>query len=693
MKYYGCLLGTLFLFGTSATAPSEAGIPGGPVPIFEQRARHEPILTASDVPEGEFQEGKDEFCKDGGWHCIVPEAAARPPWRSAPAVLHNRLWAISKEGIVAQSEDARSWCEPETTPPFASTGFQNSPEFQMFAFSGQMWVMTYHQSREASGLPAWNTTGLWSSQDGDAWEDLSMYLPELVGRARPALLGGSMVLVDTSSAWTSPDGMNWTPATKRAPWGPRVEFSVTAHDNALFLLGGRTVSGAEPADGSLCTDVWRSVDAIRWECVNTAVPFPHRTRAALTSYREYLWLIGGAVGSTSSNDTWVSRDGQSWQCLMPSAPWRPRFGAEAVEFNNFLWLVGGRSEYGYLEDALWSTSDGKDWQGEAQGLPWKPRVNATVLRFKDAWWMLGGYEVDFWYFGSNPKPDIWRTTDWKSWEQVGTLPTSIERKRIKILAGTDTLWIITLADNSEDPYRLEVWRSDDGTNWSSVKTKPDWVYWQICAAEVLNDNLVVFTEPRREHGFRSKSPPWNVVTSRNGERWETIGSIPSPAEDGNYSLRTFSQDGSLWAYPIGRPSRDMWRSDDAKQWIPVPMTTFPVACYSRKFLWCDGYLWLTNAKWAEGEASTYSEVNFELRDWWRSRDGNTWERVPFATRPRSNSTIEGYSQALVDTTDGLILVDTVACSVYRWDPELAERCYIPEADDADIGIWTSSGHY
>lgn len=693
MKYRLGWLGTLILLGMWTAAPLAAGQPVENAPIFEQRNRLEYDSTIPDAQQNVDPTFKDTSCGFSGWHCIVPEAQKDPPYQYSPAVFRGLLWAISKYGHVAASEDVRTWHQPETVPPFAASGFEDSPEYQVFSYSGLLWVLRYDPSKDVSGRPGWSTTGLWMTRDGDTWEDKSQNLPGLVGRAKPVQLGNSMVLVDASSVWRSEDGMHWTHATERAPWGPRAEYSIAAHDGALFLIGGKKLNVTEAPGASDCTDVWRSTDAAHWECVNTDVPFHCRVGAALASYREYLWLVGGAMGSTYRNDTWVSRDGRSWHCLTQSAPWSTRGSVEAVDFGGFLWLVGGRSAYGYPGDAIWSTSNGKDWQDVFHRLPWTPRAHATILRFKDSWWMMGGSDPETFSNTSNSKQDVWRTTDWKAWEQVGTLPGAIQGKRVKFLAGTDVLWIVTLASGGEERYQLEVWRSEDGVLWTSVDTNPNWLYWEICAAEILDDTLLLFSQTRKELREPGTASPWMVNSSRDGKRWKTIGSIPYPSGAGYHWLETVSLNGTLWAYSRGGASRDLWRSDNGKDWVPLPMDTFPEPFNERRFLGYNGFLWLIDAEWNIGDPRFEGQNTYALRDWWRLNDGAAWERIPFARALTPRSSLFEFSQEYIDSPDGLIMVDTRTRSVYRWDPGLAESCYIPNAEDVDIGRWISSMIY
>lgn len=671
-----CLIATLLLFLGIATAqPVEPGALDHPKDPGKGRASNPATNCESEAGQ------------NGGWHLVLPGTATPQPWRTSPAVFLDRLWAISARGIVAETHDAIDWRERILTPPFASPTPLDLPDYQMVAHARALWVMTHHNTKPDADSPTWKSGGLWSSRNGEIWNDVSEHLPELVGKAILGSFGESLVLFDTSSVWTSPDGLTWTNTSPNAPWGPRNGFSITVHDGALFLLGGRLNAQGDDGIRGMCTDVWKSTDAVRWECVANKLPLLFRISPTLASYGGKLWLTGGMAGTATLSDTWVSEDGRNWNCESLAAPWNPRYEMKAVTFKGALWLFGGRNESGLVNDALWSTHNGRLWQEPTPRMPWGARTRTTIVHFKDSWWMLGGVSAHNFLDKTLQREDIWRTKDWRNWEHAGALPTEIKGKQCQILAGQDALWIVTLT-NQDGSIAQEVWHSPDGMEWSHFEIDRKLFPQPVCAVNVLGKKLVVFTEPLRTYAPLDKTGPWNVYTTRNGKRWKHCASIPYPADDDEYTIGTYGHPGVLWAFPEGSASRALWRSTDAVHWKENSMAALPEPCHRRQFLWHDDQLWLIDADWKKTNEKLEIRSSFNLTSWWRSKNGSTWERVPYAREPRTDLPPMEYDQVFVNTNDGLIMVDTNARRVYRWDPAVAAQCYT--GDSKEPGVLTGS---
>ncbi len=673
------LLATLLLFLGIATAqPVEPGARNHPKDSGKVR-------TSNPAPDCE-----SEAAQNGGWHLLLPGTATPQPWRTSPAIFLDRLWAISARGIVAESDDALAWREPKSLPPFAVSNPRVAPDYQMVAFSERLWVMTQHNAKLQYESALWAPGGLWTSVDGETWNKVSADLPGLKEKAILLPFGKSLVLLDTTSVWTSPDGLVWTSNSEQAPWGPRKHYGVATHGDALYLLGGRSLAGGGSAVTHMCTDVWKSEDGTRWECIVRELPFAFRAKPTLISHQDQLWLIGGITGSRVLNDTWLSVDGKTWTSRSLSTPWGPRVETKAVVFNDLLCLFGGKHESGLVRDALWTKETGSDWRDQTPTMPWKPREGSSVLRFKESWWLIGGSFSPEYMGRTLEAMDIWRTTDWKNWEQAGSLPSSLKGEYCQVLAGHDALWIVTLALAEKRATQPQLWRSEDGVQWDRIDFEPDWLPELICAAGVLGKNLVLFTEPPRKSGAPRSTAPWNVYASRNGKKWKQRSSIPYPVDGYFDRLGVYGHRGTLWAYPDGNDSSELWRTTDAMHWQAQPMTSFPERCYQRRFLWHAGHLWLTSSEWSKQESVSGPFNSYRLKRWWRTKNGHTWERVSHARNVSTDSTSADREHVFVDTKDGVILVNTRTCRVYKWDPRLAEQC---NDDTGEIGTFTSSDFF
>jgi hypothetical protein len=113
------------------------------------------------------------------------------------------------------------------------------------------------------------------------------------GQGDPAQRGegqGNFLSETCSEIWASDDGVEWELITE-APWGGRHCFGAVVHDGHMWVVGG------DNARGPYQTDVWKSSNALDWECVTAVAPWPERALHLVCVFDDYIWVMGGQANS------------------------------------------------------------------------------------------------------------------------------------------------------------------------------------------------------------------------------------------------------------------------------------------------------------------------------------------------------------------------------------------------------------
>ncbi len=80
-------------------------------------------------------------------------------------------------------------------------------------------------------------------------------------------------------------------------------------------------------------DVWSSSDGVNWTEATRDAPWSDgEGQLGHTSvvYANKIWLLGGYSGSDRRNDAWHTTDGINWVQATGSAPWALRYGHSSV---------------------------------------------------------------------------------------------------------------------------------------------------------------------------------------------------------------------------------------------------------------------------------------------------------------------------------------------------------------------------
>ena len=93
---------------------------------------------------------------------------------------------------------------------------------------------------------------------------------------------------------------------RQVDWVRRYGHASVVLNDAMFLIGG------SDANGTPCSDVWRSADGLKWEKTAEGA-WPARSNHAVVAFDDKIFVLGGfGENGARFNDIWCSSDGKNW---------------------------------------------------------------------------------------------------------------------------------------------------------------------------------------------------------------------------------------------------------------------------------------------------------------------------------------------------------------------------------------------
>jgi hypothetical protein len=283
------------------------------------------------------------------------------------------------------------------------------------------------------------------------------------------LLNFSVLACSESAAKSS--GYVWNEVTRAAQFP-------TGYNYPVFVLNGEMLA--------LNNGGWTSKDGANW--TKTDLP-----ESGLNSAYQKFVQFGGAVyalGAMQGNyldfklSTKISRtrDGKTWEVLSEKSNLPARVFYGAAVFKDKIWLVGGWDGKKYYND-VWNSADGVNWTRVTEKAAWSERT-ASIIVFKNKLLLIGGGVIDG---DKNVNPDsgneFWTSEDGVNWTQIKT-------NREKNRGGTpivfdDKLWLV--GANRGNEFQSGVLFSEDIKNWQEMKAP--WSPRGAVAVWIFGDKL------------------------------------------------------------------------------------------------------------------------------------------------------------------------------------------------------------
>ena len=241
-------------------------------------------------------------------------------------------------------------------------------------FNAQVWMFA------GDGIHSDAERDVWSSYNGQNWSAVTLnadfgmrfYHTALSYHGNMWVIAGSNDINygsgSRADAWYSDNGVDWTPATQNAAFGPRSYLLSTVFLDKMWVVGGR-------AGGTPFKDAWYSTNGADWIAATRNAEFHYPaliTSSQIFVYNNLMWIINGAT------EVWNTSDGIVWTQVPIINGWGgTRPGFSAIVYNNLMWIIGGNVSSNDTNDVYYS-SDGANWTLDSTG-QFTPREDFQLL--------------------------------------------------------------------------------------------------------------------------------------------------------------------------------------------------------------------------------------------------------------------------------------------------------------------------
>lgn len=231
-----------------------------------------------------------------------------------------------------------------------------------------------------------------------------------------------------------------------------------------------------------------------------------------------------------------------WTKLLDNAEWRKTYNFQLFSLRNTLWT--------FHPDGTWYTTDGANWKKSPLPNSIKNLAFLDYIEFRGAVYGLGYFDGNIEQFEF--KPEIFRTTDMKSWTSLSKSSNLPKRFFYHPFVFLVKIWIIGGEDKSTK--YSDIWNSEDGIHWT--KQKENLPFGKRSGSQIvtLNDTLYLL-----DH---------DVWRSTDGLNWELVTEeIVSGETLFGYSAQVF--DGKIWLLGCNRNGQftsQVLFSSDGKNW-------------------------------------------------------------------------------------------------------------------------------
>jgi hypothetical protein len=241
----------------------------------------------------------------------------------------------------------------------------------------------------------------------------------------------------------------------------------------------------------------------------------------------------------------------------------------------------------------------------------------------------------------DPSPhQIWVSGNMMDWDSlVIDIPDGGWQSPLIVMGGK--IW--GFLSNTQEPAKLELWSTADGTHWSQSPLPKALDYRRGFAAFAFKGSLWILgglTE--RTDTSLAEQMQKDIWHSTDGVTWKRETPASGPLSRLCYGIipAVTEMGGKVWLYG-GLPDNlastilnDVWSSDDGIAWTKVTSQALPKPRTNATLLSFGGKLRLIGGD---------DNVSINLKDTWNSTDGTNWTKDP-ATPPPSFKEYQSYME-------------------------------------------------
>ena len=284
----------------------------------------------------------------------------------------------------------------------------------------------------------------------------------------------------------------------------------------------------------LTTKVADGNHTLQAELVTQAKRLLPRSRHTSVVFDNRMWIIGGSVNGNPRNDVLWSSNGEVWTTVTSRNTFPPRKDHASVVFNGRMWIFGGRNDSkAYALNDIWSSPNGINWTLENEDADFNPRYSQTVTEFNGSLWLIGGatteaYQSPAVCCGFN---DVWRSDDGVNWTKVYDTSWGNNMVFLHATATVKGKLVVVGGDYFGGGHAIRY--SQNGDNWTGINVNPEFLGHQV---ENIAGELWVTAGKKVIEGQPDPITD-EIWYTRNGMDWSEVSvSTNFPAREEHTSL-------------------------------------------------------------------------------------------------------------------------------------------------------------